>query len=269
MAAIDYFLKLDGINGESADAKHKGEIEVPSIQLRRVAARLLRTGWRRRRRQSRDERLLVHGEHEQGLAPALPPLRAGQAHQAGDPDRAQGWPGAAGVPEDQAERRPRLVLRPRRRGGQKARRRTRSRSTSSSSPTTTRRRRATAPSTPRSTAAGTCPRTPRSEAAALPACGRPRGAAAAGAGPAGYTGAGIARRLHTSGEPIFTHVDLEVYRPGWPPSRIGSRTPDRAPLLGDDVPAGEPGALLVETGVAERRDGLLRGSCASSRTTTS
>jgi type VI secretion system secreted protein Hcp len=30
MAAFDYFLKIDGIPGESADAKHKGEIEVLS-----------------------------------------------------------------------------------------------------------------------------------------------------------------------------------------------------------------------------------------------
>jgi type VI secretion system secreted protein Hcp len=30
MAAFDYFLKLDGIPGESADAKHKGEIDVLS-----------------------------------------------------------------------------------------------------------------------------------------------------------------------------------------------------------------------------------------------
>lgn len=28
MAATDYFLKIDGIEGESADAKHKGEIEI-------------------------------------------------------------------------------------------------------------------------------------------------------------------------------------------------------------------------------------------------
>jgi type VI secretion system secreted protein Hcp len=28
MAAIDYFLRIDGIPGESADAKHKGEIDV-------------------------------------------------------------------------------------------------------------------------------------------------------------------------------------------------------------------------------------------------
>ena len=28
MAAVDYFLKIDGIDGESQDAKHKGEIEL-------------------------------------------------------------------------------------------------------------------------------------------------------------------------------------------------------------------------------------------------
>src|SRR5512132_3656255 len=30
MAAFDYFLKIDGITGESTDSKHKGEIEVLS-----------------------------------------------------------------------------------------------------------------------------------------------------------------------------------------------------------------------------------------------
>ena len=30
MAVVDYFLKIDGIPGESADAKHKGEIDVES-----------------------------------------------------------------------------------------------------------------------------------------------------------------------------------------------------------------------------------------------
>ena len=83
---------------------------------------------------------------------------------------------------------------------------------------------------------------------------------------AGYTGAGIARRLHTSGEPIFTHVDLEVYR-----RRLGAE-PDRLSmliallLLGDDVRADELAELLVETGIAELRDAV---SSASSRTTIS
>lgn len=30
MAAVDYFLKIDGIAGESTDAKHKGEIDIQS-----------------------------------------------------------------------------------------------------------------------------------------------------------------------------------------------------------------------------------------------
>jgi type VI secretion system secreted protein Hcp len=30
MAAIDYFLKIDGVEGESQDSKHKGEIDVES-----------------------------------------------------------------------------------------------------------------------------------------------------------------------------------------------------------------------------------------------
>jgi len=30
MSAVDYFLKIDGIEGESADAKHKGEIDLES-----------------------------------------------------------------------------------------------------------------------------------------------------------------------------------------------------------------------------------------------
>jgi len=33
MAAIDYFLKLDGIAGESMDSKHKGEIELLSFSF--------------------------------------------------------------------------------------------------------------------------------------------------------------------------------------------------------------------------------------------
>ena len=30
MAAVDYFIKFDGIKGESTDAKHKDEIDVES-----------------------------------------------------------------------------------------------------------------------------------------------------------------------------------------------------------------------------------------------
>jgi len=33
MAAVDYYLKLDGIDGESTDDKHKGEIDIESFSL--------------------------------------------------------------------------------------------------------------------------------------------------------------------------------------------------------------------------------------------
>jgi Type VI secretion system effector, Hcp len=32
-AAVDYFLKIDGVDGESTDDKHKGEIELQSFSL--------------------------------------------------------------------------------------------------------------------------------------------------------------------------------------------------------------------------------------------
>src|SRR5262249_37716529 len=33
MAVADYFLKIDGIEGESGDSKHKGEIEIDSFSF--------------------------------------------------------------------------------------------------------------------------------------------------------------------------------------------------------------------------------------------
>ena len=61
------------------------------------------------------------------------------------------------------------------------------------------------------------------------------------------------------GEPIFTHVDLEVYR------RRLAAVPDSLSalisllLLGDPVPAGEQAELLVAAGLAEERGGSLHG----------
>ena len=73
MAAIDYFLKLDGISGESKDSKHKGEIEVLSFSFGETQSRAEPgTGGRRRRRQGEDERVLLHGADDQGIAAALP-----------------------------------------------------------------------------------------------------------------------------------------------------------------------------------------------------
>ena len=44
MAAVDYFLKIDGIAGESLDAKHKGEIELESFSWGETQEQALATG---------------------------------------------------------------------------------------------------------------------------------------------------------------------------------------------------------------------------------
>ena len=76
---------------------------------------------------------------------------------------------------------------------------------------------------------------------------------------AGYSGAGISQRLHTSGEPIFTHVDLEVYRRRLAAAPDGLSALISLLLLGDPVPPGKHAELLVEAGLAEARDGTLHG----------
>jgi type VI secretion system secreted protein Hcp len=44
MAAVDYFLKIDGVPGESQDAKHKDEIEVLAFTWSQVQPRDIATG---------------------------------------------------------------------------------------------------------------------------------------------------------------------------------------------------------------------------------
>ena len=51
MAAVDYFIKFDGIKGESTDAKHKDEIDVESWSWGETHAR--RPVGRRRREPAR------------------------------------------------------------------------------------------------------------------------------------------------------------------------------------------------------------------------
>ena len=45
--AFDAFLKIDGIDGESQDKVHKGEIEIELVQLGRLRNRHRRRRWRR------------------------------------------------------------------------------------------------------------------------------------------------------------------------------------------------------------------------------
>ena len=76
---------------------------------------------------------------------------------------------------------------------------------------------------------------------------------------AGFTGAGIARRLHATTEPIFTHQDVEVYRRRLRAEPDGLSTLIALLLVGDPVPLDEQAEPLVEAGLAEERDGLLHG----------
>ena len=50
MATVDYFLKFDGIKGESADSKHKDEIDVESWSWGETHARGAASGGGGRRR---------------------------------------------------------------------------------------------------------------------------------------------------------------------------------------------------------------------------
>ena len=83
---------------------------------------------------------------------------------------------------------------------------------------------------------------------------------------AGYTSAGIARRLQARGEPIYSHQDLVVHR-----RRLAAEPDALAALLtllmlGDPLGAGDAerllgdgAALLRDTGLAEERADTLRG----------
>ena len=98
--AVDIFLKLDGIKGESKDGKHKDDDRSPVLVLGHVAVR--------------------HAPHRAAApAPARSPfrtctsrttidkaspepdaaLRQRQAHQEGQADRPQGGRAAAGIPD--------------------------------------------------------------------------------------------------------------------------------------------------------------------------
>ncbi len=87
------FLKITGIEGESADAKHKGSIDIESFSWRRhpIGSAGRQSGRRRwRHRHGRDAGLPLRDALEQGVAQALPGRRQRSAHQGGDPHRPQG-----------------------------------------------------------------------------------------------------------------------------------------------------------------------------------
>ena len=73
---------------------------------------------------------------------------------------------------------------------------------------------------------------------------------------AGFTGAGIARRLHATAEPIFTHPDLEVYRRRLAAEPDSLSTLIALLLVGDPVPARRAGGAAGR-GRARRGTGRL------------
>ena len=110
MAAVDYFIKFDGIKGESTDAKHKDEIDVESWSWGETHAGAAASGGGGGRRQGLDAGLPLRDEPEQGEPRSDEGLRDGAAHQDGHALGPQGRQGPAGVPDVQVPRRPRQLV---------------------------------------------------------------------------------------------------------------------------------------------------------------
>ncbi len=111
MAAVDYFLKLDGIEGESTDAKHKGELVLESFGWgvsHAGAGGGAGGGGGAGKAQFQD--LVVVLRTSKASPKLFLGLRDGPTPEVGGPDRAEGWQGAARVPDDHPGRRAGLVV---------------------------------------------------------------------------------------------------------------------------------------------------------------
>ncbi len=80
MAAVDYFLKIDGVEGESTSDKHKGEIDIESFSWG-VANSASAAHGGRRRWQSRHAGLPFRDALQQSLTEDLPRRRHRRALQ--------------------------------------------------------------------------------------------------------------------------------------------------------------------------------------------
>ena len=83
--ASDYLLKLEGIKGESLDAKHKDEIEIESFSW--GATQPAAVASRRRRGEGGLPGYPLHGASERGVSESNGGVRQRSAHQRGDADR--------------------------------------------------------------------------------------------------------------------------------------------------------------------------------------
>ena len=91
--AVDTFLKLGDIKGESKDSKHPGEIEILSWSFACDTDRHHEYGRRRRRRQGELQRRQHHARGRQGVAGVDDQVRHRRAHQGGDARLPQGGEG--------------------------------------------------------------------------------------------------------------------------------------------------------------------------------
>ena len=145
MAAVDYFLKFDGIKGESTDAKHKDEIDVESWSWGETHAGAGAPGAAAGAgKVSMQDFHFVMGLNRASIE-SHEGLRDGAAHQDGHALGPQGRQGPAGVPDVQVPRRPRQLVPDGRIRGSRRARPIRCRSTSRRSRSSTSRRRRTAP----------------------------------------------------------------------------------------------------------------------------
>ena len=104
--AVDVFLKLGDIKGESKDAKHAGEIDVLSWSWGVSQTGTMGVGGGGGAGKANFSDLNFMHARRQGVAGADDQVRDGRAHQGGDARVPQGGQGPAGVSDHQDERHP-------------------------------------------------------------------------------------------------------------------------------------------------------------------
>ena len=110
MAAADYFIKFDGINGESVDAKHKNEIDVESWSWGETHAAAGPSGsGAGAGKVSMQDFQFVMGLNRASIG-LMQACATGQHIQDRNALRHQGWQGPAGIPDIQISRRARQLV---------------------------------------------------------------------------------------------------------------------------------------------------------------
>jgi len=91
MAAGDYFLKIDGIQGKSRDDRHKDEIDIESFSWGETQSGTFAGGGGRGSRQSLNAGFPFHHASEQSEPGTLSGVRARRSHQKCDTNLPKSW----------------------------------------------------------------------------------------------------------------------------------------------------------------------------------